>query len=1024
MHTVDEAGRVIFDHGIEIGDDMAQDMPDDFKVLGDLTIANCSELRFLRWKIEVTGSVCIKRCHKLVSIPSSLKVGNSFVAHNCDKLVRIFKNFTVPGDLSVFQCKAFRRIGNNLTVGNDLVLLASVKALPANLKLGGSLVMNSVWALEAWPLDLVTIPGDLVLSNMDRVYTFPSLLRDGIPHGPDCITVHGRLHINGAPWLEAISVKVVGRTELLSCYRLQRWGTESHFLGALHVKNAERLSGWPRQDVFHGDVILENLIISDMPPHIHVRGDLSMTNCDKMESIPKGLRVEGNLTVSICNSLMRISTDLQVTGDVTLKHLAALERFTQDGPMRVDKSLNIYKCDSLSTMPASLVVGEDLDIRDSLCCNTLSIGDSVGRDVTLTSTHFSQFVAGDIRGALTIRNLFALDSVYVRHVHGDLTLSGTPGTRTALNSDFQASAGVTLINVQFADDNPCFRDDFGATRISLKYSAVGLAENMQLESLFVSECEDFVFPERLSVRDSITVERLSNFVEFPDGYEAAQSVSVTMCSAFKGLSERFATIERNLALNSCAALRTLPDNLHVGKVLHIVECPRLCALPDNLYVGRSVTVSGSMLLTEWPNNVLRVNGTLDLQNNRRLARLPENLSVRNNLVLNDCPRLTALPDNLRVGNDLMIDNCTRLTCLPEAIFSWGPCANGRRDTRGRHSILCANTGLSQETLEWLRDETFDYLSFDVSANPWGAEPEEPAPTRSLESMAGVWEKHAGNEKEGRLWSALSALPSPDQIVIARFLRKLESAKEFALKGNRQGLAQRVLAALALLEDPRTRQQVLTRIADSVDACSDKPIWALNQIRLVALIAEARGDRAKLRTLGERVRRLGVVHKHVAAKIETLNFVDDVCVYLRFEIALREPLDLPTDAEDMVFFSYIKVTDEEIEAAKREALETTGELDNWLSSWDEWQRQDRLETARSTKWARIARTVAPGNDLPDTDILGNPMREPVRLNGVICNLPVLLRHWTETGMDLYNAKVTPEELTRGLQRVTAKRTRRT
>ena len=41
-------------------------------------------------------------------------------------------------------------------------------------------------------------------------------------------------------------------------------------------------------------------------------------------------------------------------------------------------------------------------------------------------------------------------------------------------------------------------------------------------------------------------------------------------------------------------------------------------------------------------------------------------------------------------------------------------------------------------------------------------------------------------------------------------------------------------------------------------------------------------------------RLGVVHEHVEKKIKSLPSidVDDVCIYLRFEIELREPLGLP------------------------------------------------------------------------------------------------------------------------------------
>ena len=42
------------------------------------------------------------------------------------------------------------------------------------------------------------------------------------------------------------------------------------------------------------------------------------------------------------------------------------------------------------------------------------------------------------------------------------------------------------------------------------------------------------------------------------------------------------------------------------------------------------------------------------------------------------------------------------------------------------------------------------------------------------------------------------------------------------------------------------------------------------------------------------------------KCDSLSFVDDVCVYLRFEIDLKDELDLPVSAMSMHFPNYIKI----------------------------------------------------------------------------------------------------------------------
>ena len=213
--------------------------------------------------------------------------------------------------------------------------------------------------------------------------------------------------------------------------------------------------------------------------------------------------------------------------------------------------------------------------------------------------------------------------------------------------------------------------------------------------------------------------------------------------------------------------------------------------------------------------------------------------------------------------------------------------------------------------------------------------------------------------------------------------------------------------------------VLTRIADSTDACNDKPVWALNQIMVMHEIAHARGDRAKLRDVGRRVFNLEVVHKHAKQKCDSLRFVDDVCVYLKFEIELREALDLPVSALAMHFPNYIKVDPAEIEAAREQALSIPDDrFQAWLLSWSEWQRQLRfekridynslpvVEAKKRTSWRKSIR-----------NLLGDKPSDTVVFKGQRCSLSDLYKHWVATGRDLFtNAPLSAEDLDMNLFRI--------
>ena len=141
-------------------------------------------------------------------------------------------------------------------------------------------------------------------------------------------------------------------------------------------------------------------------------------------------------------------------------------------------------------------------------------------------------------------------------------------------------------------------------------------------------------------------------------------------------------------MNNCTGITSLPEGLRFGQDLNLRRCTGLTSLPEGLKVGESLSLSGCTGITA----------------------LPEGLKVNGNMTLTDCTGLTALPEGLQVGWNLNLEVCTGITALPESVFEW-PKPND--DDIEKHNIYLAGSGLSEETLDWLRNQEFPYLRFHV-----------------------------------------------------------------------------------------------------------------------------------------------------------------------------------------------------------------------------------------------------------------------------------------------------------------------
>jgi len=262
------------------------------------------------------------------------------------------------------------------------------------------------------------------------------------------------------------------------------------------------------------------------------------------------------------------------------------------------------------------------------------------------------------------------------------------------------------------------------------------------------------------------------------------------------------------------------------------------------------------------------------------------------------------------------------------------------------------------------------------------------------------------------------LTAREETVVAEFLEKIRRSREFEAHYWRRPLLDRIHSTLSLLNDPQSFPAVITRMEDSLDACNDKPIWALNQMVVVSQILKARGSRERLKKLGKRIMHLMIVHEAARKRVKkTQDEIDDVCIYLSYEIKLRTVLNLPVPAVGMHYSTYEKISKGELAwIANTASLVSEQQFTAWLTSWSEWQRQDRLEAAQRLRWDQLPASSEDRAKIPEVDLSGEPLSDPVRVHGQIWSLQDVLTHWVRTGLSLMNANLSLDEVAH-LHRIT-------
>jgi len=524
-------------------------------------------------------------------------------------------------------------------------------------------------------------------------------------------------------------------------------------------------------------------------------------------------------------------------------------------------------------------------------------------------------------------------------------------------------------------------------------------------------------PEGLVIHGDAAFD-LENLEVLPEKFKFYKNVSLFSCEKLTALPPGFRIEGGDLDV-SFSGIEDLGEGLHVSGSLVASDCINLRNLPEQFFIGEDLILDGCVSLERLLDGLF-VAGDLDLANCVALERLPEDLVVDRTLSVAFCSALSALPDHFWVGSILDLEGTENLTRLPDCIFEWG---EGGDETGAVREIYLHGSGIPIEEIERLRDINPRFLRIHVTAQFATFELLDDLFSMSSSKFDSIDEAVA-------FWCTQSAPDADDEVPdldltgivpkefergLKLFLTKLKGAQEFRNPETRSSIAKRVVEALqTLVEDEESRTEMLIRMADSVDACADKPTHSLNQMTLISKIVKARGNRGALRELGRGVMNLDIVHKHVRMKINRMNLVDDVCIYLKFEIELKEDLNLPVSATAFLFPNYMRVEESELNYAREECEAVTEEaFEAWLLTWPEWQRQLRHEAAQKFRFADLPRNSRRFS-LSWTDLLGNTdISDPVRIDkkGPVWSLSDLLKFWVVSGCDPHNQKRSIEEMMR-------------
>ena len=361
----------------------------------------------------------------------------------------------------------------------------------------------------------------------------------------------------------------------------------------------------------------------------------------------------------------------------------------------------------------------------------------------------------------------------------------------------------------------------------------------------------------------------------------------------------------------------------------------LTSLPDRLpLMLNRLNVVGNQL-TRLPARM--PSGLHDLfAAHNQLSQLPDNLPAALRRLVVAHNHLTQLPDHLPSRLQLLQASNNRLASLPRNVQS----------TLAPRSFIVVD---HNPALEWMHgflqqmNNLAGYQGYNGPRFSFSIPPNSPPVlVRNLEEAVSAW--HDNDKTAAReAWRLLSAEAGAAEF--AHFLDRLRETVN-ASNPDFQRYVVTWLAELAVHDALRTDTFRIS--VGATASCEDRVSMTLNDMSKARLTAAVeRGDYDhrldELVAVARGMFRLDTLEKISCDKVKSLRVVsrhrvDEVEVYLAYQVKLRDALHLPVATPDMRFFAISHVTQDDVTTAEAQIKERENIyfVDYLSTAWSPWQ----------------------------------------------------------------------------------------
>ncbi|UVO30200.1 NEL-type E3 ubiquitin ligase domain-containing protein [Bradyrhizobium arachidis] len=353
-------------------------------------------------------------------------------------------------------------------------------------------------------------------------------------------------------------------------------------------------------------------------------------------------------------------------------------------------------------------------------------------------------------------------------------------------------------------------------------------------------------------------------------------------------------------------LDSLPDILPATLQQLNARGNRLTSLPQTLPAGIRQLDAGRNRLTTLPEALPSELNWLNIGGNE-LTSLPNTLPTGLMTLYADHNELTSLPETLltQLGSECTID--LDENPLPERVRTNLAAAMNVEGYAGPQVFFSMGGGAEQSQARPLAEAVADWLK------------DEPA-------VAVAWQGFADEPGAQEYSRFLDRLRLPDTV-------------NYGDAAFRQAVADGLRQATTR---PRLREQYFQLAIGASETCEDRIILTWNSMQTARLNADVE-DGAYDERLDELLQegrimfRLDALEGIAREKVRSLRFVDEIEVYLAYQVKLREPLQLRHIAPNMRFYAVAHVTEHDIAAAETSVRtqESAGFTDYLATRWQPW-----------------------------------------------------------------------------------------